>query len=166
MKKCSRCGIEKDVSEFSPHARYADGLNCWCKSCVREYAKITYTNKKDYYKTYGKDHELEHRRHNRTWHMNKRMRIEYRKTDCAKCGEQRRYVIDFHHIDPSIKKFSISTMALKYSGDILDNEIKKCVCLCRNCHKEFHYLYGTKPSEPVKALREYLGEKFDEIQLQ
>jgi hypothetical protein len=31
--------------------------------------------------------------------------------------------------------------------------------LCRNCHKEFHYFYGTKPKKPVESLSEYLGEE-------
>lgn len=36
-KKCSRCGEEKSVDCFSPHKRYKDGLNCWCKPCCRDY---------------------------------------------------------------------------------------------------------------------------------
>ena len=38
----------------------------------------------------------------------------------------------------------------------LCNEIKKCVCLCSNCHDEFHYFYGDHPNDPVEALTKYL----------
>ena len=36
MKKCSRCVEEKHVSEFSKNCTQRDGLNNWCKKCVRE----------------------------------------------------------------------------------------------------------------------------------
>ena len=31
-------------------------------------------------------------------------------------------------------------MSTKYSLDRLQKEIDKCVVLCANCHREFHYL--------------------------
>jgi len=34
MKRCSKCGIEKDESAF--HKRH-DGLSSWCKDCVYDY---------------------------------------------------------------------------------------------------------------------------------
>ena len=37
-------------------------------------------------------------------------------------------------------------------------EVKKTVCLCANCHKEFHHFYGIKPLNPVKDLEEYLNK--------
>lgn len=35
MKRCSRCKVEKDVSEFGKATRNSDGLNTWCKTCIR-----------------------------------------------------------------------------------------------------------------------------------
>jgi hypothetical protein len=84
------------------------------------------------------------------------------KTPCVKCGESRYYVIDFHHIDPTTKKFNVGT-AKTYSIQTLTDEVKKCICLCRNCHQEFHYLYGNKPNNPVDSLAEYLGRSPYEI---
>lgn len=37
MKKCSKCGVEKDVSQFGAHARQKDGLQRACKQCQRDY---------------------------------------------------------------------------------------------------------------------------------
>lgn len=37
MKTCSRCKETKSVSEFSKHHRNKDGLQDWCKSCIRAY---------------------------------------------------------------------------------------------------------------------------------
>lgn len=70
---------------------------------------------------------------------------KYRQQGCSKCGEKREYVLDFHHIDPSTKKDTINHMLKSASYDTLQKEIEKCVVLCSNCHREFHYfesLYG------------------------
>lgn len=97
------------------------------------------------------------------WHENERnKRAEFNKKwkhPCEKCGESRLYLIQFHHKDPSTKLFCIGASATQKKPDILENEIKKCVCLCSNCHDEFHYFYGGKPKEPIKALEEYLGKE-------
>lgn len=36
MKKCSKCGIEKDESEFNKNLKSKDGLYCHCKQCTKE----------------------------------------------------------------------------------------------------------------------------------
>ena len=96
------------------------------------------------------------------WHQKERekRRIfnEKWKKTCEKCGESRLYLIQFHHIDPNQKSFCIGANATSKSEDILTKEIAKCVCLCSNCHDEFHYFYGQKPSNPAKSLSEYLGK--------
>ena len=37
MKKCKKCNIEKELSEFSKHKMFKDGLNCTCKNCLNEH---------------------------------------------------------------------------------------------------------------------------------
>lgn len=78
------------------------------------------------------------------------------KTPCAKCGESRKYVIDFHHIDPAKKQYGIGWGIKARGRKSLKKEIEKCICLCRNCHTEFHYLYGEMPADPEKDLKAYL----------
>lgn len=96
------------------------------------------------------------------WHQNdKKKREEFNKKwkhPCEKCGEERLYLIQFHHIDPSTKKFCIGSTSAERNVESLEEEVKKCVCLCSNCHDEFHFFYGVKPEHPVEALNEYLGE--------
>ena len=80
------------------------------------------------------------------------------KRKCVKCGETRPYVLDFHHIENEIKEFTINSGNNKrYPIKQLELEIQKCVCLCRNCHAEFHYLYGNVPNNATEALCEYIG---------
>jgi hypothetical protein len=33
MKVCTKCKIEKDTSEFTPHKTSKDGLQSWCRDC-------------------------------------------------------------------------------------------------------------------------------------
>jgi hypothetical protein len=56
---------------------------------------------------------------------------------CQRCGYNK-YIgaLDFHHIDPSQKAFSLSVKGLCYSWDSILKEAKKCALLCKNCHAE------------------------------
>jgi hypothetical protein len=66
----------------------------------------------------------------------------------------------FHHIDPQQKTFNIGCGTPKISlEEDIANEVKKCVCLCHNCHKEFHHFYGNRMKHPRESLEEYLGMK-------
>jgi len=38
-KICSKCKIEKDISEFSKNKNKKDGVNSWCKYCCKQYRK-------------------------------------------------------------------------------------------------------------------------------
>jgi len=62
---------------------------------------------------------------------------------CQKCGDKREYVLDFHHIDSNIKENTVAKLMIHSSMEKLDEEIKKCVVLCANCHREFHFLNKT-----------------------
>lgn len=39
MKICTKCGVEKPLSEFHKNKRRKDGLGIWCKSCNSEYGR-------------------------------------------------------------------------------------------------------------------------------
>ena len=56
---------------------------------------------------------------------------------CVLCGYSR-YVgaLQFHHIDPAEKAFSLSARGLARSLDKARREVAKCVLLCANCHAE------------------------------
>ncbi|MDO8743046.1 MAG: hypothetical protein Q7J30_00565 [Candidatus Azambacteria bacterium] len=56
---------------------------------------------------------------------------------CKMCGYNY-YIgaLDFHHLDRSKKKFSLSVKGLCYSWKSILQEARKCVILCKNCHSE------------------------------
>lgn len=49
------------------------------------------------------------------------------------------WVFEFHHIDPSLKSFSIANASTTRSKQACAREAKKCVMLCANCHREVEY---------------------------
>lgn len=56
---------------------------------------------------------------------------------CIKCGYDRCLkALEFHHIDPSQKDFTISNDHFKLLDAV--EESKKCILICSNCHKELH----------------------------
>ena len=62
---------------------------------------------------------------------------EARGGKCIKCGYNKCIkALEFHHLDPSKKDFTISNDYFKLLDAV--NESKKCILLCSNCHKELH----------------------------
>lgn len=56
---------------------------------------------------------------------------------CVICGENRPWCLDFHHINPEEKEGEI--VKLIESPRRLQEELKKCIVLCANCHRDLHY---------------------------
>lgn len=56
---------------------------------------------------------------------------------CVVCGYDA-YVgaLDFHHINPKKKEFSLSVKGLCYSWGTILKEAEKCILVCKNCHAE------------------------------
>lgn len=64
--------------------------------------------------------------------------IEYKGGKCEICGYNKcEAVLQFHHINPKEKDFSISGKS--WSFEKLKQEVDKCMLLCANCHTEKHY---------------------------
>lgn len=91
---------------------------------------------------------------------------------CQACGYKKSLeALEFHHLDPSTKKFGIAGK-LMYKWDSLFAEVKKCALLCANCHREFHaglidldplsLQYGRKDSDVLSHTPEILRKKEEE----
>ena len=57
---------------------------------------------------------------------------------CVLCGYDKcNAALEFHHIDPSLKSYQLSSgNCHKIEDDIA--EVKKCLLVCANCHREIH----------------------------
>ena len=114
-KICSKCGLEKPLSEYHKNGFDRQGIQKYrgyCKACANARESARYQEKKAF--------------------------INSQRTPCVKCGESRIYVLDFHHVDETQKDFTIGKLK-KGSQKVLQEEINKCISLCANCHREFHY---------------------------
>lgn len=64
---------------------------------------------------------------------------EFRRGGCLVCGESDDSCLDAHHLDASAKEFNVgSAVRIGFSVNRITDELKKCVCLCSNCHRKFH----------------------------
>lgn len=127
-KICSKCQRELPLNHYHKNGFDSKGqqkYRGYCKDCANSLEKIRYQRKKAY--------------------------IDSQKQCCKKCGDTRVWVLDFHHIDRSEKDFTIGKIK-KGNLDLIQSEIDKCVILCANCHREFHYL----EKEQGLTLEEYL----------
>ena len=65
---------------------------------------------------------------------------------CSLCGYDRCVAaLQFHHVDPTEKRFSISNRGLGVAWATLSAEADKCVLLCGNCHAEVEAGVATLP---------------------
>jgi hypothetical protein len=65
--------------------------------------------------------------------------IQYKGGCCEQCGYDRCVeALEFHHTDPSLKDFNVSSKGYTRSWKRVQEELDKCVMLCANCHRELH----------------------------
>lgn len=59
-------------------------------------------------------------------------------SECGICGYNKcNEALEFHHLIPEKKDFSISSFKFENISKII-YELKKCICVCGNCHREIH----------------------------
>lgn len=94
---------------------------------------------------------------------------------CILCGfKDCLQSLTFHHLDPDSKSFDISGSHCK-SEKLIEEELKKCVLLCQNCHHGIHagvyslvgqldknidlpFNYSTKLPKKERVLRDNLAQ--------
>ena len=115
LKMCTECREHKDINEYYliNNRRHISV----CKECRKKAERLKYKK--------------------RTLTLN-----EYKENiGCAKCKDKRAYVLDFHHKDKNEKGYSISKNPnISLESPKFLEEIEKCIILCSNCHREYHYL--------------------------
>lgn len=68
----------------------------------------------------------------------KKKAVDYLGGKCIDCGYDRYLeALEFDHIDPTLKEFSISGSHGR-SWDVIKAELDKCALRCANCHRERH----------------------------
>ncbi len=76
----------------------------------------------------------------------KRILVEEAGGSCCICGYDRCIAaLEFHHIAPMDKRFSLSHRGVARSIERARAEARKCVLLCSNCHAEVEAGFATVP---------------------
>ena len=127
-KVCTRCGVEKDISEFGWEKLFQK-RSSQCKSCRVEVRMQYYDNNKEKELAYKWKRQLEKREEARSYVVN------YLSTHpCVDCGESDPIVLTFDHVRGT-KKMAVSQMVNQgYRVTTLQVEIDKCEVRCHNCH--------------------------------
>ena len=116
-KICSKCGRELPLEQFHWRNKTQGTRRSECKECHNTQVKIRYQE-------------------------NKNMINQSKQGKCcARCGyNECLEALEFHHKNPEEKKDSVARLSTHYSLEDGIKEIEKCILLCANCHRYFHYL--------------------------
>ena len=69
----------------------------------------------------------------------KKWALQYKGNQCNYCGYNKcEEALEFHHINPEEKDFSISDRDIKLDWKAIQKELDKCILVCSNCHREIH----------------------------
>lgn len=117
QKACSRCGIEKPLSEFhsTGYSYSKSGRVKVHKSDCKDCANKKWRARRE--------------------EMFSRLVKEWK---CSVCGYARcERALEFHHVEQHEKDFLISAQ-YTIAFERLKKELEKCVLVCANCHREIH----------------------------
>lgn len=66
---------------------------------------------------------------------------------CCICGfNQFQEALEFHHVNPNEKEFGITSATTTRAIEIQLAELRKCICVCANCHRGIHAGYLLVPN--------------------
>lgn len=135
MRICTVCGESKTDEDFFYRNKRAEKLHSQCKECYAlKRRKIWHTH---YHKYGSKYRERAIVRNRKIKNNLKKIMFDYLSDkSCLQCGVNDPRVLEFDHIKPSTKSFSIAQAinnTQKWENILL--EINKCQILCANCHK-------------------------------
>lgn len=126
-KICTKCKLEKPISQFNKCRSKKDGLQSECKECHNKLYQKYYSLNKNKFRTNSFN-----RRNSIKQFLN-----NIKKKGCNICGENDIACLDFHHIKD--KEYTISQLVNTENMTKINKEINKCIILCSNCHRKLHY---------------------------
>ena len=102
----------------------------YCRPCCSEYGKEHYERNKAYY--LAKNHVSRARSRQTNRDLIFAFLLAH---SCVDCGESNPIVLDFDHVDPKTKRWTIGGMLSRRTTSAVRREMSKCVVRCANCHR-------------------------------
>ena len=128
--RCYRCGEVKSLDEFAWRRRKRNQRDSFCRPCRSAYGREHYLANKQRYIDQASATQRRLRRERIAY------LVDYFATHpCADCGESDPVVLEFDHLDPKAKSFTIGGSISDRSWQSILDEIAKCDVVCANCHR-------------------------------
>lgn len=146
--KCEICGESNFFKLNFHHEESIDKENNLSKIKENRWSVIEKEIKKCRLLCYNCHFEIHFNDNRNTIRKNitKKTFLEYKGLNgCEKCGYNKCMgSLDFHHPYSNEKDFQLSNISAIYNSvydlkDKIENELDKCVVVCKNCHAELHY---------------------------
>src|SRR5262245_49319603 len=133
-KEGGRCGECKPLDDFNKRESSKDGKQSYCRECNRKRSRRYYSDHHDHHIAVIRAYRQRRRLLWQGW-----INAIKAANGCALCRETDPVCLEFHHPDPTTKKFDVGacTRLCTRWGSVVE-EIQKCVVLCSNCHKKVH----------------------------
>lgn len=128
-KVCTRCKVDKPLTEYFKTKRSKDGLQPACKSCMNISYKASRGKKVAHYNAVC---------NSRRSTIAKRIREWKEERGCRFCDETFGPCLELHHLDPATKEINASDTNSR-SWAVFEAEARKCVVVCANCHRKVHH---------------------------
>lgn len=135
-KICSKCNEDKKLAEYNWRNKPRGWRHSFCKNCHSKYRASHYLNNRDKYIKKAKSWNKKQTEILRKFILN------YLLTHpCVDCGEGDIRVLDFDH---RANKFMIVSNMVRncHSLSAVEEEIKKCLIRCANCHRKRTFTAG------------------------
>lgn len=130
VRRCSRCQIEKPLSDF--HLRGGDGHQWWCKACHRSYDAAYHARTRPI----RLRQKREHKRRLVAW-----MRDIKTSQPCVDCGGWfHPAAMTFDHLPGHEKLDDIADLVRFGCTRLAREEVLKCEVVCANCHAVRTYM--------------------------
>lgn len=130
MKRCGRCGVAQDSSEYPVRDSRTGRVHTICRGCRRGYCRSYYWKNNAEYNARKRDRLKRHRARNRRFV--EQYLLSHPCVDCGLCDP---LVMEFDHVRGR-KRSHVSTLVSEAASIIvIQTEIEKCVVRCANCHR-------------------------------
>jgi hypothetical protein len=128
-KRCPKCRVELPLSQFTCGS--TGRTSSYCKPCMSLYCRHHYVNNSEAHNARRSEARKLYRKRNRAYV------VEHLRTHpCVDCGEPDPVVLEFDHVDPKSKEFSMAYLSRTGCPlDQLKREMAKCVVRCVQCHR-------------------------------
>ena len=150
MKRCGRCGVVQDASEYPVRDARTRRAHTICRACRRGYCRTYYWSNSAEFNARKRDRLKKHRARNRRF-----IEEHLLSHPCVDCGLLDPLVMEFDHVRGR-KRSAVSTLVGQAASiTVIQTEIEKCVVRCANCHRRRTActLWGRRlePTLPVKT---------------